>query len=112
MITSSPWLASENTSTAIPESQGTRLLGRLFSEVGENWTARPGFAGAGFTRIVMELADLPGHPARAVAHRHKAAVELWYAELFSKAKVGLANGSRTASRAARRGRNSADPHPR
>ena len=35
----------------------------------------------------MELADLPGHPARAVAHRHKAAVELWYAELFSKAKV-------------------------
>jgi AcrR family transcriptional regulator len=62
------------------------ILGILFSEL-EKWTARPGFAGAGFTRIAMELADLPGHPARAVAHRHKAAVESWYGELFSKAKV-------------------------
>src|SRR6516165_3076038 len=37
------------------------MLGVLFSELAK-WTARPGFAGAGFTRIVMELADLPGHP--------------------------------------------------
>jgi hypothetical protein len=35
----------------------------------------------------MELADLPGHPARAVARRHKAAVERWYAELLEKAGV-------------------------
>jgi AcrR family transcriptional regulator len=62
------------------------ILGILFSELAK-WTARPGFAGAGFTRIVMELADLPGHPAHAVARRHKAAVESWYAEVFSKAKV-------------------------
>lgn len=62
------------------------ILGVLFSELAK-WTARPGFSGAGFTRIVMELADLPGHPAHAVARRHKAAVEAWYAELFARADV-------------------------
>lgn len=39
------------------------MLGVLFPELAK-WTARPGFAGAELTRIVMELADLPGHPAR------------------------------------------------
>jgi AcrR family transcriptional regulator len=63
------------------------ILEVLFSELAR-WAGRPGFVGAGFTRIVMELADLPGHPAHAVARRHKAAVEAWYAELFRK--VGAA----------------------
>src|SRR5271170_7783427 len=58
----------------------------LFSEL-VKWSAKPGWTGAGFTRIVMELADLPRHSARAVAHRHKAAVEAWYTDLFAKAKV-------------------------
>ena len=62
------------------------ILDVLFSELAR-WIAKPGFAGAGFTRIVMELADLPGHPARAVARRHKAAVESWYAELLAGAKA-------------------------
>lgn len=62
------------------------ILGVLFSELAK-WTARPGFVGAGFTRIVMELADRPGHPAHAIARRHKAAVEAWYTELLTKAKV-------------------------
>ena len=62
------------------------ILGILFSELAK-WTAKPGFAGAGFTRITMELADLPGHPAHAAARRHKAAVEAWYAEILAKAKV-------------------------
>jgi len=60
------------------------ILEVLFSELAR-WAGRPGFVGAGFTRIVMELADLPGHPAHAVARRHKAAVEAWYAELFRNA---------------------------
>ena len=62
------------------------ILEVLFHELAR-WAARPGFAGAGFTRIVMELADLPGHPAHAVARRHKAAVEAWYAELFRAART-------------------------
>src|SRR6185295_15258529 len=35
------------------------------------WSDRPRWAGSGFTRLVVELADLPGHPARAIARRHK-----------------------------------------
>ena len=35
----------------------------------------------------MELADLPGHPARAIAHRHKAAMEGWWAGLLERAGV-------------------------
>jgi AcrR family transcriptional regulator len=58
----------------------------LFAELAK-WSKKPGWAGAGFTRLVMELADLPGHPARAVARRHKLAVEGWYAELLERAGV-------------------------
>ena len=43
------------------------------------WASRPRFMGSGFTRIVMECADLPGHPARGAARRHKRLVEDWMA---------------------------------
>jgi AcrR family transcriptional regulator len=36
------------------------------------WADKPRWAGSGFTRLVIELADLPGHPARLIARRHKA----------------------------------------
>jgi AcrR family transcriptional regulator len=62
------------------------ILALLFAELAK-WSKKPGWTGTGFTRLVMELADLPGHPARAVARRHKAAVEAWYAELFTKARI-------------------------
>ena len=64
------------------------FIDTLFSEL-TKWSAKPGWAGAGFTRLAMELADLPGHPARAVARRHKSALEDWYAELFSKQRIKL-----------------------
>jgi AcrR family transcriptional regulator len=51
------------------------------------WADAPRWAGSGFTRLVIELADLPGHPARTIARRHKAILEAKYAELFDKAKV-------------------------
>src|SRR6266446_3773813 len=54
------------------------MLDALFSDLA-TWAARPRWEGAGFTRLVMELADLPGHPARAIARRHKTAVESWLA---------------------------------
>jgi AcrR family transcriptional regulator len=65
------------------------IVDLLFAELAR-WSKKPGWAGAGFTRLVMELADLPGHPARAVARRHKAALEAWYAELLDKAGVSAA----------------------
>ena len=35
------------------------------------WSSKQRWPGSGFTRVAMELADLPGHPARALARRHK-----------------------------------------
>ena len=43
------------------------------------WASKPKWRGSGFTRVAMELADLPGHPARRAAHHHKVAVEDWLA---------------------------------
>ena len=62
------------------------MLDSLFLQLAD-WAAKPRWAGAGFTRIVMELADLPGHPARAVASRHKIAVESWLTNEFVRRKV-------------------------
>lgn len=41
----------------------------------EDWARRPHWLGSGFTRLSMELAHMPGHPARRAARRHKTAVE-------------------------------------
>jgi AcrR family transcriptional regulator len=49
-------------------------IDNLFAELA-GWAAKPRWAGAGFTRIAMELADLRGHPARLIARKHKTAIE-------------------------------------
>jgi AcrR family transcriptional regulator len=51
------------------------------------WADRPRWAGSGFTRLVIELADLPGHPARVIARRHKAQLERCLAELLERSGV-------------------------
>jgi AcrR family transcriptional regulator len=51
------------------------------------WSDRPRWAGSGFTRLVVELADLPGHPARAIARRHKATLEDELARLLERTGV-------------------------
>ena len=51
------------------------------------WADRPRWAGSGFTRLVIELADLPGHPARLIARRHKAQLERCFAELLARSGV-------------------------
>lgn len=66
------------------------IVSVLFSAFAR-WSAQPGWTGAGFTRIVMELADLPGHPARKAAHRHKMAYERWIAEMLGRAGVASAS---------------------
>jgi AcrR family transcriptional regulator len=48
---------------------------------------RPRWAGSGFTRLVIELADLPGHPARLIARRHKAQLEQCLADLLDRSGV-------------------------
>jgi AcrR family transcriptional regulator len=50
-----------------------------------NWAKSPRWAGSGFTRFVVELADLPGHPARTIARRHKAQLEDCLSGLLAEA---------------------------
>jgi AcrR family transcriptional regulator len=58
----------------------------LFAELAI-WASKPRWSSAGFTRLVVELADLPGHPARAIARRHKAAIESWLTEELARRRV-------------------------
>jgi AcrR family transcriptional regulator len=62
------------------------IVDTLFRDLAA-WSDRPRWAGSGFTRLVVELADLPGHPARVIARRHKAMLEAHLAELLARAKV-------------------------
>ena len=62
------------------------MIDSCFAQLAD-WASKPRWSGAGFTRVVVELADLRGHPARAIARRHKAAVETWFATLLATAKV-------------------------
>ena len=68
-----------------PDNAGD-IVSVLFDEL-KKWSKKPGWAGAGFTRISWELADLPGHPARAISRHHKQTVEDWYCEVLSRANV-------------------------
>lgn len=52
------------------------FLAALFEDL-ETWASQPRWLGSGFTRLTMELAHLPGHPARHAADRHKIEVENW-----------------------------------
>lgn len=58
-------------------------IDELFDDL-ERWSAKPSWTGSGFTRLAMELADMPGHPARRLAHRHKKAMEDCLTELLGR----------------------------
>ena len=58
------------------------------------WADTPRWAGSGFTRFVVELADLPGHPARVIARRHKAQLENCLKDLLVQS--GLEDAERLA----------------
>lgn len=62
------------------------IVDKLFEDLAV-WADKPRWAGSGFTRLVIELADLPGHPARLIARRHKALLEKHFAELLARAGV-------------------------
>jgi AcrR family transcriptional regulator len=65
----------------------TGLIDSFFDQLGGWASTTPRWSGSGFTRLVVELADLPGHPARAIARRAKAATESWLAERLASARV-------------------------
>jgi AcrR family transcriptional regulator len=63
------------------------MIESFFGQLGSWAVSTPRWSGSGFTRLVVELADLPGHPARTVARRHKANAEAWLADRLAKARV-------------------------
>jgi AcrR family transcriptional regulator len=65
------------------------LVETLFADVAA-WSAAKEWGGSGFTRLAVELADLPGHPARRMARRHKAALELYLSDSLQRAGVSEA----------------------
>jgi len=62
------------------------LIDSFFAQLSA-WASTPRWSGGGFTRVAVELADQRGHPARAIARRHKAAVEEWLSDGLSAARV-------------------------
>ncbi len=67
----------QRSGTPLAESP-EEFLAAFFEQL-EKWASEPRWLCSGFTRLTMELADLPGHPARRAAHQHKVAVENWLA---------------------------------
>jgi AcrR family transcriptional regulator len=63
------------------------LLEVVFGGIGR-WAAKRGWLGSGYTRLTMELADMPGHPARAVARRHKRELEDWVTSELARMGCG------------------------
>jgi AcrR family transcriptional regulator len=53
------------------------------------WWAQntPRWSGSGITRLAVELGDLPGHPARALARRSKKTTESWIASRLRSSRV-------------------------
>lgn len=63
-----------------------QMIDALFADM-VAWSSKPRWAGSGISRVAVELADLPGHPARTIAKRHKIVIEESLAGLFTQAKV-------------------------
>lgn len=60
-----------------------RFVTMLFDEL-RKWSEKPRWTGSGLTRLALELADLPGHPARTMARRHKSEVQAWLATMLQR----------------------------
>lgn len=65
------------------------MIDSFFDQLAQ-WSATTSrWSGSGFTKLVFELAHLPGHPARTIARRHKATTEAWLARRLSRARVAF-----------------------
>ncbi|TGP21840.1 MULTISPECIES: TetR/AcrR family transcriptional regulator [unclassified Mesorhizobium] len=62
------------------------LIDKLFEGL-VKWSSKPRWAGSGFTRLAIELADLSGHPARSIARQHKALMERNLEAMLAQANV-------------------------
>jgi AcrR family transcriptional regulator len=73
------------------EPDARKLVGRLFDSLAR-WAERglagkERWTGGGFTRMALELADLPGHPARIATRKHKTMLEAELARRLAECGV-------------------------
>jgi len=78
------WLGASGTD---PRQLVDRLFESVASWVRTEAASKRHWTGSGFTRIAMELADLPGHPARIATREHKAAVQAELARRLADCRV-------------------------
>jgi AcrR family transcriptional regulator len=71
------------------EHDPARMVETLFADLAA-WSAAKHWEGSGFTRLAIELADMPGHPARRMARQHKAALERHLSERLASSGVSEA----------------------
>jgi len=69
----------------VPKNPGT-FIDSFFADLSK-WASTPRWSGGGSTHVVVALADLRVHPARAIARIHKAVVEQWLADGVAMAGV-------------------------
>jgi len=75
----------------IPEGKATaeRRIRRIFEQLGKS-AENPSWRGCSFLRAASEFANLPGHPARTIASRHKRRFEAWLEEVLAADGYGEA----------------------
>lgn len=64
-----------------PREPAVRQVRQIFEQLGKN-ARDPRWRGCSFLRAAAEFANLPGHPARAVAARHKKRFEGWLCDIL------------------------------
>ncbi len=74
-----------------PRSESPLLFVKRIFEQLEDWSQSKNWTGSGFTRLTMELADMPGHPVRSASSKHKSEVENWLKTEL--AELGVKNSS-------------------
>ena len=62
-----------------PSGAPSEKVANLFCRLAV-WANDPQWLGSGFSRVATELAEMPGHPARKAARKHKISVEGWLEE--------------------------------
>jgi AcrR family transcriptional regulator len=65
------------------EGSVAQRMERMFANVAVA-ASETRWRGCGFTRVVCELADLPGHPAAVVARLHKRTFEAWLCGMLAE----------------------------
>lgn len=64
-----------------PSEPALRQIQRVFDHLGRS-SKDPHWRGCSFLRAAAELANLPGHPTRGIAAKHKKRFENWFAEIL------------------------------